>query len=202
MFKFPKTERGLRSRIIRYRASLTSERKYYGAIDDGNGTRYVIFWLLFLLNDPHESKKYMRWYKKNFPDDVGEAIQKLCAALMFYRMQKLIEADHMLADLMLCNPYMIPFVTGTPGPPKKHGQRSWAEEQCEEAFPPEIQLAITPGEKVWMAERYTSPEFIRLRTRYAEVEAELEQAIGLTLRIPLVKKLNGLLRVYRSGGQI
>ena len=51
MYKFPKTERGLRSRIASYKASMQKERRTFGAIDDSYGKRYIIFWLYFVLND-------------------------------------------------------------------------------------------------------------------------------------------------------
>src|SRR5690606_1866171 len=112
MYKFPKTERGLRSRIVSYREAKKKEKRVFGFIDDGSGLRYVVFWLLFVLGDMKEARNYIRWYDKNFPDDMGEPIQKLCRSLLLYRMGKETDARYVLADLMLSNLYVIPKVIG------------------------------------------------------------------------------------------
>ena len=198
MFSLPKAERGLRSRVVRYRASLTEEKRRYGGIDDGAGTRYVIFWLLFLLNDPAESKKYIRWYKKEFAGDIGEPIQKLCLALMQYRMGDIPEANYTLADLMLANQYFIPALTGGSFGIETHRVSNYGSVSYIEAIPPEIVQAISPLERDWMKARYESLVFRRLRKRYTEIEEELEKTEGIEKRQPLVRELFGLLEKHRS----
>ena len=198
MFSFPKTERGLRSRVVRYRASLTEEKRRYGDIDDGAGTRYVIFWLLFLLNDPAESKKYIRWYKKEFAGDIGEPVHKLCLALMQYRMGNTPEANYTLADLMLANQYFIPVLTGIPYQGRANERSNYGAASYIDAIPPEIVQAISASEKDWMKDRFNSLVFRRLRERYMEIERELEKAEGVEKRKPLVRELFGLLENNRS----
>lgn len=196
MSSFPKTERGLRSRISSYRAELTREKRKYGGISDGRGTRYVIFWLLFLLNDPKESKKYIRWYSKEFDGDIGEPVHKLCLALIFYRMGKVKEARYTLADLMLINRHLIPSLVGIPGPKLKRERSTFDSAMSAEEIPAEIVGAISEAEKAWMGKSYSSPAFSRLLERYIEIETELEQTEVGPKRSRLVKKLSGLLEQH------
>jgi hypothetical protein len=198
MFSFPKTERGLRSRIARYRAALSREKRIHAYISDGGGTRYVIFWLLFLLNDPQESKKYIRWYAKEFDEDIGEPLQRLCLALMLYRMGDTPQADYALADLMLANQYFIPAIVGVPGPGRTGGRLSDYQASCAEEIPSEIPGAISASEITWMAERYGSLVFRRLRKRFAEIETELDRLEVGPKRSELVSELYGLLEKHKK----
>ena len=198
MPSFPKTERGLRSRITRYRAALSYEKRKYGAINDGAGMRYVIFWLLLLLDDPKESNKYIRWYRKEFVGDIGEPIHKLCLGLIEYRMGNVSEASYALADLMLTNQHLIPELVGLPSPSAGRERSNYASKSYVETIPVEIVGAIAPAEKDWIAERYSSLAFRRLRKRYSEIERELARTEALELRKPLVRELFGLLEKHQS----
>ncbi len=112
MFIFPDTEKKLKSRISSYKSALNKEKRNYGYINDGGGKRYTLFCLYLVLNDLIKSYDYFEWYKEEFPDDVGEPIQKLCWAICLHRMEKDDEAEYMLAELMLSNLYMIPQIIG------------------------------------------------------------------------------------------
>lgn len=195
---FPKTERGLRSRIAGYRAELTREKRTYGSISDGRGTRYVIFWLLFLLNDAKESKKYIRWYSKEFDEDIGEPVHKLCLALIYHRMGKMEEARFTLADLMLSNHHLIPSLSGIPGPKIKRSRSSFDSAMREEYIPLEITGAITDDEKTWLAECYQSMPFRRLLKQHIEIDSELDRTEVGPKRSRLVAQRSGLLEKHRQ----
>ena len=110
----PKTPRGLSSRITKIRSQLSASKKEYGFIDDGGGVRYHLFYLYFLLGDNRRSSEYIRWYEKEFPDDIGETIQTFCWALILHQMGKNKDAEYRLADTMLSNIYLIPYLLGNP----------------------------------------------------------------------------------------
>ncbi len=112
MITLPDTEKKLKGRISNYKSVLNKEKKEYDCINDRNGKRYSLFSLYFILNDLKKSETYFGWYKQEFDDDVGEPIQKLCWALSLYRMNKINDANYMLADLMLLNLYIIPRLLG------------------------------------------------------------------------------------------
>jgi hypothetical protein len=64
------------------------------------------------LNDLGKTANYIEWYEKEFSDDVGEPIQKLCWALSLRRRGNEAGAQNMLAETMLSNLYIIPAVLG------------------------------------------------------------------------------------------
>jgi hypothetical protein len=200
MYRFPKTEKGLRSRIASYRAAMQKERRAYGAISDGSGTRYVLFWLHFLLNDLKAAKTYFRWYEKQFDDDVGEPIQKLCWAVSLYRMDDEKKAKYVLADLMLSNIYFIPSVIGL----EIERQDMWhassdANRDYADEIPVEILNAVTATERAWIAELHDSLEFRRYRKRHIEIYRELANTRDVEKRIPLVRAAGALLDELKKG---
>lgn len=194
MYKFPKTERGLRSRISTYREALKKEKRIFGYISDGYGKRYLIFWLYFVLGDLKGASTYIRWYEKTFEGDVGEPVHKLCCALILHRLGKDDKAKFLLADLMLSNLYIIPKVIDEPI--KRHRIRfgsNYADYEYAEETPIEVLNAITSEEKDWIRSLYESLEFHRYRKRYVEIYEKLEETQGVENRTPLVREAGNLL---------
>jgi hypothetical protein len=194
MYKFPKTDRGLRSRIAAYKKAMQQERRTFGCISDGYGKRYLTFWLYFVLGDLKEANTYIRWYERNFEDDVGEPIHKLCCALILHRIGKHEKAKYFLANLMLLNLYVIPLTISEKV--DDYGIRfgsNYADLDYAEEIPSEILNAITSEEREWMRDLYNSLEFRRYRKRYIEIYSALENTHGVEKRSPLVREAGELL---------
>ena len=194
MYRFPKTEKARRNRISSYKAAMTKEKRTYGAIDDGAGKRYILTWLYFVLGDLKGGKTYLRWYGKEFADDVGEPIHKLCGALILHRLGEEQRATYMLADLMLSNLYMIPYLLGDEAPEDIGWQSSSdANQSYTKEIPKEILSAITDEDRIWMKQHHDSLEFRRYRNRHIEIYRELENTTGVERRSPLVREAGTLL---------
>ena len=169
----PKTQKGLSNSITKIRSQLSAFKREYGFIDDGNGSRYYLFYLYFLLGDNRRSSEYIRWYKQSFPTDMGEPIAFLCWALILHRMGK--EGDFILARTMISNLYLIPHLLG------EEIERIDMWHSCSDEdpdyidwLPGQIREAITEEDLGWIRERYNSVPFIRVRDRYIAINKELE----------------------------
>jgi hypothetical protein len=194
MFAFPKTEKGIRSRIASYKASMQRERRLHGFISDDYGKRYLVVWLYFVLGDLKGATAYLRWYERTFSDDIGEPIQKLCAAILLHRSGKQQKAKYYLADLMLSNLYAIPKVLGDECEPYKVGCSSNFEEpEYAEEIPSEIVSAITEEDRAWIRELHESFEFRRYKKQFIELRRELDRTHGVENRSPLVDQLGSIL---------
>ncbi len=194
MFGFPDTEKKLKLMISRYRSELNKEKKDHGKIDDGIGRRYVLFWLYFALNDLDKSREYFEWYKKEFTDDTGEPIQKLCWALSLHRMKNDNEAKSVLADLMLSNLYLIPKIIGIDV--QKYDM--WHSSNLKdidylEEIPEQVRGRIKDSEIQWMNELYHSVEFRRIRERYVEIFKKLQHTKEIEKRRKLLNESYALL---------
>ncbi|MDQ6993672.1 MAG: hypothetical protein Q9M31_09355 [Mariprofundus sp.] len=194
MSNFPNTERKLQNRVVSYRAALKKEKATFGCINDGGGRRYMLFYLYFVMDDLKKSRAYFRWYKKEFPNDVGEPTQKLCHAFSLHRMKKEAEAKHSLAELMLSNLYIIPHLLGH----KLQEHDMWHASSYDsmdyiEYIPEEVIGSITLEEIQWMKTLYGSFEFRRMQERYIEIYHKLQTAKGVEQRTTLLNESYALL---------
>lgn len=198
MFNFPDTEKKLRSRISSYRSALNKEKREHGYIRDGSGKRYMLFCFYFVLDNPNKSQEYFEWYRNEFPDDVGEPIQKLCWALSLYRMKNEDEAKQMLADAMLSNLYLIPSIIGQ----EVKEYDMWHSSNYEdidyvEYVPGEVKESIGDSDKQWMGGLFDSFEFRRIRKRYVEIYHELQHTKEIEKRTRLLNESYSLLDILR-----
>jgi hypothetical protein len=200
MFNIPDTEKKLKSSISSYKSALNKEKRIYGHINDGGGKRYSLFILYFALNDLKKAYDYFEWYKEEFPDDVGEPIQKLCWAICLHRMEKDDEAEYMLAELMLSNLYMIPQIIGQ----NVNEYNMWhsssdASADYFEYIPEEVLKSIKGTEAQWMKRLYNSFEFNRIRKRYIEIYHDLKDTKDIESRKKLVNESRSLLNNLKHG---
>jgi len=194
MYNFPKTKKKLKSQISSYKSSLLKEKKKFGFVDDGQGKRYLLFTLYFVLNDIEETKDYIEWYEKEFSDDIGEPIQKLCWALSLRRMDNEIGARKMLAETMLSNLYIIPKLLYQEiaeydiWHPSSDGHIGYVD-----YIPKEVISSITEAEAQWLRQQYDSLEFRRIRKRYIEIFRELKNTKEIGERTRLLEESYSLL---------
>ncbi len=190
----PNAEKKIKTRISSYKSGMSREKKIYGSISDGAGKRYVLFSLYFQLNDLKKSEEYFKWYEKEFEDDSGEPVQKLCWAVTLYRMGKLDQAEYRLADLMLSNLYVIPKILGR----DIKEYEIWHSSSDEfidyfDYFPNEVLEALTQEDKNWIEGLYDSFVFQRIRQRYIEIYGELQSTDDIKIRRKLIDEAYRLL---------
>ena len=194
MDNFPDTEKKVKSTISRYNSALQKEYEKFGYYRDGTGKRYLLFWLYFALNDLEKAEKYIEWYEKEFSDDIGEPIQKLCWSLLLYRMGKEKEATYRLADTMLFNLYLVPYVLGENVKPYRIWHSiNYSEIGYLEVVPEELLEQITDDEKKWMESVYHSKEIREIRNRHIEIYHESETVDEFEKRKKLLDEARGLL---------
>jgi hypothetical protein len=192
----PKTPKGISNRITKIRSQFSVFKREYGFIDDGGGTRYYLSYLYFLLGDNRRSSEYMRWFEREFPDDVGEPFQLLCWALMLKRAGK--DTDLAFGKLILSNIYLIPYILGDEvvRQDKSHGS-NLKELSYLDYLPERIVTAITDDELSWLREQYESEVFQKILNRHIEIEKELQNTPVGDQRSLLVDELSSLLNVFR-----
>ncbi|HJW17411.1 MAG TPA: hypothetical protein VJ499_09825, partial [Flavisolibacter sp.] len=63
----------VRKKIEKYKKALSADKKYWGGYyHDGSGIRYAIPGLFIKILDYKGGLKYLNWFDKNFPDDIGD----------------------------------------------------------------------------------------------------------------------------------
>lgn len=194
MFNIPTTDKALRSRVSSYKSALKREKRDRGCINDGSGKRYILFYLYFILDDLKRSDDYFKWYHDEFPDDVGEPIQKLCWAITLYRMGEEGAATYRLADLMISNLYIIPRLLGRTVQeyPIWQASSDGALDYFDD-IPAQVLAGIRSSEMAWMAGAYDSSQLCRIRERYLGIYGELKDTRGFEARSRLIDEAETLL---------
>lgn len=67
----PKEIERIRLKIKKIRAALAAEKRKFGWYDDSRGMRYLPPQLFVKIQDYKGGLVYLRWFQKNFPDDIG-----------------------------------------------------------------------------------------------------------------------------------
>lgn len=184
----PKTSRGLSSAITRIRAHLNNERLEYGWLRDGGGLRYDLAMLYYLLGDNRRSAEYMRWFAKNFPDDIEDPLQLLLMALMLHRMGK--DGSAMLVKAMLSNLYLLPRALGeTQDRLDIWHSSNWDNPEYVDTIPVRVLDAITEHERAWIRELYNREAVAKIRDRCIGIKHDLQFEHVGPRRSALVKEL-------------
>ncbi len=196
MLSFPDTEEKLRSTISAYEAEFEKEKKEHGAVRDDANKRYSLFSYCFLLDDLNKTRDYITWYEFEFPDDMGEPIQKLCWSLSLYRMQQLDEASRKLAELMLSNVYFIPFILKEPVEELDILYNSnFQSIDYIKNIPEAVKTNITESELDWMMQLHNSFEFRLIKQRHVEIYEQLKYLEAESQRTLLTDEAETLLEI-------
>ena len=104
------------------------------------------------------------------------------------------EARYRLAELMLSNLYIIPYLLGYEVERYDiwHGINTEDPEYVDFIFD-EVKEAITNSDLQWMKDLYHSPEFTHIRERYIEIERKLKDAKEYEERSKLTDEADSLL---------
>lgn len=196
MLNFPDTEEKLKDSISQHETEFKKEKDEHGAVRDGDDKRYLLFSYHFLLGDFDKTRDYISWYETEFPDDMGEPVQKLCWALSLYRMQKLEEARVKLAELMISNVYFIPFLLkqSVEELDMLHNSNFESIDHIKN-IPEAVKTNITEPELDWLMELYRSFEFRLIKQRHVEICEGLKYSKEESQRERLVEEAETLLEI-------
>ena len=93
-------------KIKKQRAALVTEKRLFGGFHDGGGRRYYIADLYLQIADYKGAITYKRWFDKNFPDDIGDAMLSLNWSIAYHGLTKIKEAEIYAIDTAFQNVYL------------------------------------------------------------------------------------------------
>jgi tetratricopeptide (TPR) repeat protein len=190
---FPKTPRGIKSRIKKYEDFLKYEKRKFGFYHDGGGVRYAIGPLYMLMGDVEGAVKSFNLFKRRFPDDIGEPFQYLIWTLALYKKGQKKKAETKLMQTMLLNLYLFPHVFGEEI--KRfdfHHSLSWNEKEMLEYLPEEYENLWDEDSKEWAKSVYYGHKASKIRAKYIELETLLSDEPVDPRRSELVKEISAL----------
>ncbi|HHG3226474.1 TPA: hypothetical protein ACPVYE_003025 [Vibrio parahaemolyticus] len=199
MFVIPDTDKKIRAKISSYKSAFNRELRDYGYISDGYGKRYLMFPLLLVLNDLKKAEEYVGWHDSQFPDDMGEPIQMLCRSILTYRIGNIDQASYELAETMLSNVYLLPWLLNEKVEPFDmwHTSNFQMVDHCE-YVPERVLESISEQEFEWISRCYNSEAFIKARTRYIEIHMLLNLVSDIDERAKLLGESYKLLELLEK----
>lgn len=189
-----KQKQRLKEKLQKIKKGLNAEKKKFGWFDDSRGTRYLPTKLYVRLRDFAGGLRYLKWFDKNFPDDVGFPDFLFESTMIFYKQGKLKEAENSALRAYFSNPFLIDVYFEN----EIHYQ---GEKGTLRAFQAEIihHLEYRYHQEQfadfseWLRSFVRSERFLKTKSEFDAIEKQLEtEPVGPT-RTKLVKKLHELI---------
>jgi len=90
----PKQIERVKNKIKLIKSELAKDKKVWGGqYHDGRGLRYLPTSLYLQIGDSTGGLRYVNWFDKNFPDDVGSSLYIFEAILLLFKSKKTKEAE-------------------------------------------------------------------------------------------------------------
>lgn len=138
-------------------------------------------------------------------DDPGMHSSKICWATLLFRMGKKEEGRFQLADAMLSNLYIIPFILepDVEHPPIdiRHSLPG-TEQSYLEDIPEKLIKAFTPEDLSWIKSCYNSSIFLTIRNRHVEILNVIRTIDNVDDRMALLEEDRGLLDMLDDSSDV
>ena len=102
----PKQIEKVKTKIKRIRAALAAEKRKFGGFFDSRGLRYMPPQLFIKIQDYKGGLVYLRWFQKNFPDDIGFPDFLFEWVLILFKNGKLKDAESKAIETYFSNSYL------------------------------------------------------------------------------------------------
>lgn len=162
MASWPTSPSAIRARISSYRRILRQEAAVPGGFGDGYGKRYWLFYLYFLLRDDDAARAYIDWYRATFPNDIGDAGQFVCWALILHRLGREDEAIYRFVQAIDEKlPVVADLVDDLHAPYGIWGEELWEMYRVDA----DIRRAMSDEERAWLSSTWKSTAVVAMRER-------------------------------------
>ncbi len=186
----PKQEERIRKKIARIRKELAADKKQWGGFHhDGRGLRYLPPELFVKLKDYKGGLRYLRWFNRAFPDDIGSPIFLFEWTLILFKTGNLKEAEKKAFDTFFANNYLFDKFLG-----KEllliEKRESSKQETAELANYLKYSKIDTEFEDFaeWLENFLTSEKFYKFANELIEIDKKLETEPVGKIRTELVKR--------------
>lgn len=154
---------------------LAADKRKWGAWDDSRGLRYLSPGLYIQLEDWAGGLKYLKWFEKNFPDDIGMPDFLFEWTIILFKNNKIKEADSKACQTFFANTYLLDSFLGKPVKPIDKWEGSNIESMSylqhfnyHKSEPDLIDFSH------WLEQRMNSGQFIAMRDKYIDLNTKLK----------------------------
>ena len=100
--------------LEKIKKTLAADKRKYGVYDDSRGLRYLPPSLYIRLEDYSGGLKYLKWFGRNFPDDIGMPDFLFEWSILLFKANKFKEAEGKLYQTFFSNTYLLDSFLGKP----------------------------------------------------------------------------------------
>ena len=182
----------VKAKIEKYKKALAADKKYWGGqYHDGQGIRYIIPEQFIKINDCKGGLRYLNWFDKNFPDDIGYPIFLFEWTFILFKCDKLIEAENKAHQTFFSNTYLFDkFLGKEPLLFDKNESSNWEYESLVDGFPYSSLDTVFIEFASWAENVLCSRTFLDKANEFIEIERKLKTEPVGQKRTKLVNQLS------------
>ena len=186
------TER-LRGQIAAVKRRLAAEKRRFGAFDDSGGWRYLPPKLYVQLGDHAGGLRYVRWFDKNFADDIGYPDFLFEWIILLFQNGRLKEAERKAVQTYCGNTYLFDKFFGRP----LVSIAKWEGSNLEmpylaEQLPYASQQPELADFAAWLGQFERTEQFATFAASFVALRQQLQVAEGYETRGGLLDELRAL----------
>ncbi len=183
----------IRTKIKRIRAALAAEKRTFGAYDDSRGLRYLPPGLFIQIEDYRGGLTYLRWFAKNFPNDVGFPDFLFEWTVILFNTRKQKDAEQKAFETFFSNTYLFEKFFGRPIVPlDKYEFSTLSTPAFTEHFTYSHQQSLFADFAYWLEEFTATQKFAEASRRFVDLQRQLNQEDDLQQRRYLLEEERAL----------
>lgn len=195
----PDARKKVLARASRAARELAREQATYGSVSDGAGRRYRVGVHFLQAGALEKAGNAFDWYEQTFPDDAGEPVFLLYAALTAYRLGQMDKATTWLLRSLLSNVYLLPWLAGqAPQPLPLWHASNWQQlDYLQEVA--EFLHEHTADERQWIASALDSAPFKAMHEGHVATYRALDGLSDIRQRAAVLERWEQLQARYLPG---
>lgn len=182
----------IKAKIDKYKKALADDKKMWGGYyHDGYGIRYLLPAEYIKLQDYKGGLRYLNWFDKNFPDDIGYPVFLFEATFILYKCNKLKEAEQKAHRTFFSNTYVFDKFLGKKSLQfDKYEGSNWEMESLVDDFPYSDNDLEFREFTSWLKPVLRSRQFLDIANEFIEIKKQLKTETDIAERTKLVQRLS------------
>lgn len=178
-----------KKKIADIKRILAAEKRKFGGYDDSRGLRYLPTKYFIQLGDYSGGQLFVKWFEKNFPDDIGFPEFLFECTIIFYKTGRTKDAEQKAFQTFCSNPYWFDKFFGRPIVPLdiwNSSNMTMPEYADTLNYSPENKSFADFGE--WLDNLVSSDEFRNRCAKYIDIYKRLKTETDKEMRHYLVRQ--------------
>lgn len=186
----PKQIERVKAKIAKIRKELAADKKRWGGYhDDSRGLRYLPPGLFVKIRDYKGGLRYLRWFEKTFPDDVGYPVFLFEWTLILFKTNNLPDAEKKALVTYSSNSYLLDVFLGKEQKVISKSENSnWQRTSLLEHFQYSSSDAELTDFSEWLESFMKSDMYLTFAETLTKIDIALETEPVGQKRSELVKK--------------